>query len=126
MNENPTICINCKHFSKANYSVALNKYWYHALCVHPDLILKEYREDLVADDKEDYGYDELYDEIANEESEYEMSASSLKKYMQCQLRYYFEYVKKIKIEEHNINMTFGTTIHKVLEHMNREVALGRE
>ena len=42
MNENPTICINCKHFSKANYSVALNKYWYHALCVHPDLILKEY------------------------------------------------------------------------------------
>lgn len=71
--------------------------------------------------------DELYDYLRNKrsiEGYNTISASSLKTFLECRLKYFFQYIKDWRIIVKSPNFSIGTAFHAACELDNRNQALG--
>ncbi|MCP3658909.1 MAG: PD-(D/E)XK nuclease family protein [Bacteroidetes bacterium] len=61
--------------------------------------------------------DIIFKQIQNVLSTNSISAKAINTYIDCQLKFYFKYIKKInaKLDEQNENILFGKLVHKVIE-----------
>jgi RecB family exonuclease len=55
---------------------------------------------------------------------YNLSATNIKMFVQCLLKYWFQYIKKEKGLEDSIQLRFGSTVHAAMEELGKRLQAG--
>jgi RecB family exonuclease len=76
--------------------------------------------------EDEIDYDNIYDNLSGVGEKKTLSPSSIKKFLDCDLLYYFDYVLGWKADVKSVALSFGSSLHKTFEETNRKMALDQK